>query len=233
MEAIILAGGLGTRLRSVVNDVPKPMALIAGRPFLCWLMERLAMQGYNHLVLATGYMHEKVEAFFHDSYRGIAIDYAQETTPLGTGGAIVNALQYCTDECVTILNGDTLFDIDHQRLCEVFESNGGRLTIATRYVSDAGRYGTVEIDDATHRIVAFHEKNAYSKRGIINGGIYRMHRSLLANYAPGVAFSFEKDILQQLREPFYCYLSDAYFVDIGVPDDYARAETELKAYMPI
>ena len=225
-EAIILAGGFGTRLRTVVSDVPKPMAPVAGRPFLCWLIDRLALQGYSHIVLATGYMHEKVEEYFHNEYNGVRIDYAREMSPLGTGGAIVNALQHCTEECITVLNGDTLFDINHRWLADMADSNGGRLTIVTRRVNDAGRYGAVETD-AAGQITAFREKDPSIGSGYINGGIYRMHRSLLDGYTVGTQFSFEKEVMQPLREPFYAYPSDAYFIDIGVPDDYARAQTEL------
>ena len=227
-EAIILAGGFGTRLRSVVSHVPKPMAPVAGRPFLCWLIDRLALQGYCHIVLATGYLHEKVEEYFHNQYNRVRIDYAREMSPLGTGGAIVNALQHCTEERITVLNGDTLFDIDHRWLAHVAENNSGRLTIVTRRVDHAGRYGAVETD-ATGRITAFREKNPSIGSGYINGGIYRMHRSLLHAYAIGTQFSFEKEVMQPLREPFYAYPSHAYFIDIGVPDDYARAQTELPA----
>lgn len=228
MEAVILAGGFGTRLRHVVSDVPKPMAPVAGRPFLCWLIERLAAQGYSHIVLATGYMHEKVEEFFHDEYDGVRIDYAREMSPLGTGGAIVNALQQCQEESVTVLNGDTLFDIDHRLFIENGAHDDSRLTIVTRRVDDAGRYGAVEVD-AEGRIAAFREKDPSFGSGLINGGIYRLHRSLLESYAVGQQFSFEKEVLQPLKEPFYAWPSDAYFIDIGVPDDYARAQIELPA----
>lgn len=228
MEAVILAGGFGTRLRHVVSDVPKPMAPVAGRPFLCWLTDRLAAQGYGHIVLATGYMHEKVEEFFHNEYNGIRIDYAREMSPLGTGGAIVNALQHCQEECVTVLNGDTLFDIDHRQFIEAAAHNDTRLTIVTRRVNDAGRYGAVEVD-AEGRISAFREKDPSIGSGLINGGIYRLHRSLLEDHALGQQFSFEKEVLQQLKEPFFAWTSEAYFIDIGVPDDYARAQIELPA----
>ena len=228
MEAVILAGGFGTRLRHVVSDVPKPMAPVAGRPFLCWLIERLAAQGYSHIVLATGYMHEKVEEFFHDEYDGVRIDYAREMSPLGTGGAIVNALQHCQEESVTVLNGDTLFDVDHRLFIENGAHDDSRLTIVTRRVDDAGRYGAVEVD-AEGRIAAFREKDPSFGSGLINGGIYRLHRSLLESYAVGQQFSFEKEVLQPLKEPFYAWPSDAYFIDIGVPDDYARAQIELPA----
>lgn len=225
-EAIILAGGFGTRLRSVVSDVPKPMAPVAGRPFLSYLLDDLSRQGYQHVVLATGYLHEKVEEYFGHAYAGLTVDYARETTPLGTGGAIVNGLQYCQEERITILNGDTLFRVDHQLLIDSAANNAGRLTILLRRVPDAGRYGSVETD-ADGRIVSFHEKDASVREGFINAGIYRMHRSLLDDYSLGQQFSFEKEVLQTLSEPFYAYALDGYFIDIGIPEDYRRAQTDL------
>ncbi|MBP5677426.1 MAG: nucleotidyltransferase family protein [Bacteroidales bacterium] len=229
MEAIVLAGGFGTRLRTVVSDMPKPMAPVAGRPFLEYLLDTLKQQGYSHVVLSTGYMHEKIADHFGHEYNGIRLDYAREETPLGTGGAIVNALQHCTSECVTVLNGDTMFRIDHRHFIEQASQNGGRLSIVTRKVDDAGRYGLVESDPSTGRITAFREKDPSIGSGHINGGIYRLHRSLLAPYPLGSTFSFEKEVMQPLGEPFYAYASDGYFIDIVVPEDYARAQTELPA----
>lgn len=228
-EAIVLAGGFGTRLQSVVNDVPKPMAPVAGRPFLTYLLDRLGKQGYTHVVLATGYLHEKVESYFGREYLGIAIDYAREMSPLGTGGAIVNALQYCSEESVTVVNGDTLFDVDHEELIEFASTLRTPLAIVLREVPDSGRYGAVEVA-ADGRITAFKEKDPSVGQGLINGGIYRLQRSLLAGYAVGEPFSFEKEVMQRRYrdERFYAYASGAYFIDIGIPNDYARAQHELQ-----
>lgn len=227
-EAIILAGGFGTRLQSVVSDVPKPMAPVAGRPFLTYLLDRLRKQGYTHIVLATGYLHEKVEEFFGHEYHDVAIDYARELSPLGTGGAIVNALQYCHEETVTVLNGDTLFDIDHERLCRFAEEKATPLAIVLRQVPDAGRYGSVEIDKGG-RITTFKEKNSEAGSGLINGGIYRIQRSLLDGFSLGEKFSFEQELMQQRYrdEHYYAYADGAYFIDIGIPEDYSRAQQEL------
>lgn len=227
-EAVVLAGGFGTRLRSVVSDVPKPMAPVAGRPFLAYLLDCIERQGYGHVVLATGYMHEKVEECFGQRYRGISIDYARETSPLGTGGAMLNALQHCTEERITVLNGDTLFLVDHDELCRLADERTTGLAIAVRRVEDAGRYGSVEVA-ADGRITAFREKDPLTGPGLINGGIYRLHRSIFDGWRCGQTFSFEKEIMQSRyrEEAFYAYASDAYFIDIGIPDDYARAQTEL------
>lgn len=223
-----MAGGFGTRLQSVVSDVPKPMAPVAGQPFLCYLLDRLMRQGYSHVVLATGYLHEKVEAFFGNEYHGVAINYARELSPLGTGGAMVNALQHCSGERITVLNGDTLFDIDHDQLYSFAAAKQSPLAIVLRQVPDSGRYGAVEVD-AEGRIMAFKEKDPAGGQGLINGGIYCIDRTLLDGFSVGQPFSFEKELMQQRYrdERFYAYASEAYFIDIGIPDDYARAQKEL------
>ena len=212
-EAIVLAGGFGTRLKSVVSDVPKPMAPVAGKPFLTYLLDRLKRQGYGHVILATGYLHEKVEEYFGREYHGISIDYARELSPLGTGGAMVNALQHCSEKYITVLNGDTLFDINHERLCHFADEKKTSLSIVLRQVPDAGRYGSVETDN----------------EGLINGGIYRVSRNLFDGYTVGEQFSFEKELMQQhyRNERYYAYADGAYFIDIGIPEDYARAQKEL------
>ncbi len=229
-EAIVLAGGFGTRLRSVVSDVPKPMAPVAGRPFLCYLLDRLARQGFSHVVLSTGYLHEKVEAFFRNAYQGMAIDYARETTPLGTGGAMVNALRFCSAPRVMVLNGDTLFDVDYTRLLRFAESKRTRLALVLREVPDAGRYGSVVVDPQG-QVSLFREKDDSASRGLINGGIYCVERSLFDGHALGEPFSFEKELMQRRyqSEPFYAYADGSYFIDIGIPDDYERAQHELPA----
>ncbi len=229
-EAIVLAGGFGTRLRDVVSDVPKPLAPVAGRPFLEYVLERLASQDYSHIVLATGYMHDKVADCLGQSFGGMSVDYAQETTPLGTGGAILNALQLCSGDNVTVLNGDTLFLADLHRLQTIAAERHTPLAIALRHVPDAARYGAVDIDE-TGRITRFCEKSTTDAGtdGLINGGIYQLQRSLLAGHTVGETFSFEKDVMQRLYTDidFYGMPSDAYFIDIGIPQDYTRAQTEL------
>ncbi|MBO4588559.1 MAG: nucleotidyltransferase family protein [Bacteroidales bacterium] len=228
LEAIVLAGGFGTRLRSVVSDVPKPMAPVAGRPFLCHLLDALKKEGYSHVVLATGYLHEKVEDYFGNEYNGLKIDYAVEHEPLGTGGAIVNGLQHCESDKVTVLNGDTLFLIDHQSLISVCNEKETPLTIALRHVEDSGRYGSVETDE-DGRITAFVEKNDKGEAGYINGGIYRLDRHLLDSFPLGQQFSFEKEVLQKEYRvrPFYGVRFQSYFIDIGIPEDYEKANYEF------
>lgn len=227
-EAIILAGGFGTRLRHVVSDVPKPMAPIKGRPFLEILIDYLASFGYNRIILSTGYLHEKVENHFGNRYKDIEIGYARETTPLGTGGGILNALQQCQTDTVTVLNGDTMFKVDYAQLEEFHSQHQSPLSVILRQVEDTSRYGSVSID-SSNRISSFAEKADSKGKGWINGGIYRIEKRLFEGFALGEAFSFEKDIMQSRYQgqPFYAFPSSAYFIDIGVPEDYARAQEEL------
>ncbi|MBQ9418498.1 MAG: nucleotidyltransferase family protein [Bacteroidales bacterium] len=227
-EAIVLAGGFGTRLRPAVEGVPKPMAPVGGRPFLGYLLDELLRGGYRHVVLATGYLHEQVEAYFGCAYHSLKIDYAVEHTPLGTGGAMRNALEHCCEDAITVLNGDTLFRIDHSRLIAFAEQHDTPLALVLRRVEDAGRYGAVECN-AEGRVVAFREKSATAGSSLINGGIYRLRRSLLEGYSLGQAFSFETDLMQRqyASQPFFAYAESGYFIDIGVPADYARAQHEL------
>ena len=229
MECIILAGGFGTRLRSVVSDVPKPMAPIGDRPFLELLMDYLMDYGCTHFVLSTGYMHEKISSHFGGTYRSVPVSYAVETEPLGTGGGIRNAMQYCREENVVVLNGDTLFRIDYDDLQRFFHAHPTRLAVVLRQVDDTARYGSVSTD-CSDRIIRFTEKNATGGVGTINGGIYMMNRTLLDSYTIGEPFSFEKDIMQRLfrEEAFYAYTSGAYFIDIGVPEDYQRLVEEVR-----
>jgi D-glycero-alpha-D-manno-heptose 1-phosphate guanylyltransferase len=229
MEAIILAGGFGTRLRSVVSDVPKPMAPIGGRPFLELLLDHLIPFGFSHIVLSTGYMHETIETHFGNSYRGVRLSYAIETEPLGTGGGMRNAIEKCDGDEIVVLNGDTLFKVNYDDLVHFFHSRPTRLAAILRQVADTSRYGSVSTD-CSDRICRFTEKASSHGPGTINGGIYMLHRSLLEEHALGDAFSFEKEILQSryVDEPFYAYTSGAYFIDIGVPEDYLKLNNDIK-----
>ena len=229
VEAIVLAGGFGTRLRSVVSDVPKPMAPINGRPFLELLLDYLASFGFDHVVLSTGYMHEKIESHFGDRYHDIRLSHAVETDPLGTGGGMRNALSLCQEDDIVVLNGDTLFRIDYNGLSAFYHSHPTRLAVVLRQVQDTARYGSVSTD-CCDRIARFTEKAAAGGFGTINGGIYMLNRSLLEEYPLGLNFSFEKEILQKryLQEPFFAYVSGAYFIDIGIPDDYQRLQNDMR-----
>ena len=205
--AVVLAGGFGTRLQSVVADVPKPMAPVAGRPFLEVLLDTLADAGVGRVVLAVGYKREVIERHFEAAYRGMTIEYSVESAPLGTGGALRQALDLTGVARALVLNGDTWCPVDLQALI------------------DTGRFGAVELD-ADGRVRAFHEKRAGGGPGRINAGVYVVERSLLS-YAPSTCnFSFETDVMQRQvgHVPVFGHVTDAPFIDIGIPSEFARAQ---------
>lgn len=225
MEAIIIAGGFGSRLRHVVPDVPKPMAPIGGTPFLQYIITDLSMKGIKHVVMAVGYKKQIIIDYFGHCNSGITIDYSIEDKPLLTGGAIKKAIKMCKEETVFAINGDTYFDVDLNDMIKKHKKDEAALSLAIKYTENVKRYGCVLVGN--DRVTGFKEKGTYES-GFINGGIYCMHRSLLDGVAE-VAFSFEKDYLEKEynNEIIKPYISDGYFIDIGVPEDYYRAQAEL------
>ena len=208
------------------------MAPVYGRPFLCYLLDRLVDAGVSRVILATGYKHECIETYFGTQYRGIEIVYSNEDTPLFTGGAIRQAaLQIQSDELV-VLNGDTLFDIDLQKLYDFHVQRQANLSIALRQVNDTSRYGSVTCTNG--HIVAFHEKTESQGAGDINGGIYAINRTWLMSQPLPTKFSFEKELMQPMagQAGFYGLRFKDYFIDIGVPEDYYRAQEEFKSLFP-
>ena len=228
MHAIVLAGGFGTRLQGVVKDLPKPMAPVNGRPFLTYILDYLIDYGYQKVVLSVGYLHEKIEDYFGGSYKSLSIDYAVENEPLGTGGAIAYSLSKCSSDDVLVLNGDTLFRVDLAAFEAFHRTKGGLFSMVLRQMPDVSRYGSV-LTDGNDRITLFAEKNASSGQGFINGGIYLINKQLLQKHPQPHKFSFEKDLMEKIyqSEPIFGYKSDAYLIDIGIPDDYARAQREM------
>ena len=231
-EAVILAGGFGTRLSHVLGNAPKPMAPVYGKPFLCYVLDRLADAGVERVIMATGYKHEFVASYFGTRYRRLEIVYSQETEPLFTGGAILQAARKTTGESFIVINGDTLFDIDLPAFEQFHQEHGFPVSIALRRVEDTGRYGAVETDGT--RILSFREKESSSGVGVINGGIYAIRREWLLKQELPKKFSFEKELLQPLApEGILTGMAfESYFIDIGVPDDYYRAQKEFSALFP-
>lgn len=227
MEAIILAGGMGTRLKSVVKDIPKPMAPVRQNPFLEYILNDLMHQGIRRVILSTGYKHEVVEAYFGTEYRGIEIKYSVEDEPLGTGGAIRKALKQTTRPEVFVLNGDTLFRVDLPAMSAFHREQRADLTLALKPMRDCSRYGRVETEDI--RVTRFKEKMAGAP-GLINGGVYLMSQRLFAQLEQlPERFSFEQEFLEAHYQDYnvMAYRTDAYFIDIGIPEDFERAQQEL------
>ncbi len=220
-----MAGGLGTRLRQVVPDLPKPMAPVAGRPFLEILLSMLAQKGFNRVVLSLGYMSEKIIAHFGDNYRGMQLVHEVELQALGTGGAIRAALARCEADHVFIFNGDTYLDLEVAALERLWQA-GRHPLIVVRQVPDTARFGKVEMCDG--RINAFLEKGRAGP-GLINAGCYVLPKTALDGFALGQAFSLETEFfikhLQKIR--IDGFVTHGRFIDIGVPDDYALAQTAL------
>lgn len=228
-EAIILAGGFGTRLKHVVSDMPKPMAEINGKPFMFFLLRKLAKINIQHIILSTGFLHEKIEAYFGHSFENMHITYSQELEPLGTGGAMRLALNNTDTDNVLVLNGDTLFDIDFEYFDFFYRKKETVLAIALRAEKDVSRYGSIKIDE-NKKIIDFVEKSATTGEGFINGGIYLLKKELFNHDDFPFFFSFEKEILekQYFYKEFFGMPFDSYFIDIGIPEHYVRAQIELK-----
>jgi len=228
MQAIILAGGFGSRLRASVSDVPKPMAPILQKPFLAYLLDYLSSQGIKEVLLVVHYLREKIQTYFQNKYGNMYINFVIEKEPLGTGGAILNALSYVKDlsKSILVLNGDTFLKLNYKTMLQEHEQNNALLTIALRYVSDASRYGNAIVQN--NHMIGFKENGGIGP-GLINAGVYLIHPQLFSAYQLPKHFSFEKDFIRpfcSMIKP-HVFLTDDYFIDIGLPQDYAQALKEL------
>lgn len=232
-EAVILCGGKGTRLKSVVVDLPKPLAPIGGKPFLSILMKYLCGQGMKRIILATGYMHEAMESTYGKAFSGMEIAYSRELTTLGTGGAVAMALRKAESENVLVLNGDSIIKFSlaetAKRYFEIkndFPDIPFPTLLTLKRMENVDRYGAVAFEDG--RIKAFEEK-AFRKRCFINAGVYILNKETFRDRAVGEVFSFEKDFLERevKKGSLFGIESDGFFIDIGVPEDYALARDVL------
>lgn len=223
MQAIVLAGGLGTRLRGVVPDLPKPMATVAGRPFLAWVLDRLVAAGAKRVVLACGYRNEVIRRHFGAAYRRLPLVYSVEAQPLGTGGAIRLGAEHIDRWPVLVLNGDTFLEADYAAMLGAHHAAAAQMTIAVTPVADAGRYGSLTIENG--RVTGFLEKGRPGP-GVINGGSYLLASEAVARIPAGESLSFEQQLLvphiTELRP--VAFMTRGLFIDIGVPADYARAQ---------
>lgn len=230
-DAVVLAGGLGTRLQGVGWDGPKPMAPVCGRPFLEYVLDHLAASGTRRVILSVCHKKEQIRAHFDATYAGLELEYSVEQIPLGTGGAIARACRMVRTDYALVLNGDTLFRVDLGDFVTRTVNGGLALAIALKPLADAGRYGAVEL--SAGRVVGFREKGA-SRPGLINGGIYILGPEARSFFPAREVFSFEKDVLEPAARTGQIagYVSDAYFIDIGVPEDYRRAQEDLRSACP-
>ena len=227
MEAIILAGGFGTRLSQVVQNLPKAMAPIRGRPFLELLLQRLESSGFERIILSVGYLHQLIQQHFGSRFGSMELEYVIEQSPLGTGGAVRLALMHAVASQVFVLNGDTMVSLDYRAMYEGYSTAKARLAIAVCEMDDTSRYGRVLVDGDI--VSGFLEKQPCSGPGLINAGVYVLDRYLFNQQATGEVFSFERDYLTPMVASLrpYAFRTQRGFIDIGVPEDYVRAQSEL------
>jgi D-glycero-alpha-D-manno-heptose 1-phosphate guanylyltransferase len=225
LEAIILAGGFGTRLRQIVPDLPKPMAPVSGRPFLEILLSSLLNKGFSRIVVSLGFMAEKIINHFGNNFRGVEIVYVVEGKPLGTGGAIRLSLESCRQENIFVFNGDTYLNLEIEQIEKQWQKHQSSIIVG-RMVEDTARYGRLIVQN--QKIVAFTEKGATGS-GLINAGCYLIKKNELKTFPLQTAFSFETEYLAKkvLQTPFDLFVTEGVFIDIGIPEDYAKAQILL------
>ena len=226
MEAIVLAGGFGTRLASKLDGIPKAMAPVSGKPFLEILLSRLAHAGCTRALLSVGHLHQVIQNHFGASFNGLQLDYVIETAPLGTGGAIRKALSEATEENVLALNGDTILDMDYAAMLRFHQAEGQAMTMAITHQANIARYGGVLVE--ANRVVGYEEKGR-SGPGWINAGVYALPRTMQWPSALPERFSFEVDFLvkETARIAPAAFIVEGFFLDIGIPEDLDRAQREL------
>ena len=200
MEAIILAGGLGTRLRSMVSDVPKPMAPVAGKPFLYYLVNYIIKQGVTHIVFSVGYKGNIIADYFKENPCGVEVSIAFEEEPLGTGGAIVNGLRECRCDEVLILNGDTFLALDYFAFKDNHKKSGAAMSMALRYLEQNDRYGQAILEN--DNIIGF-DSSGKNREGWVNAGIYLIDRNLMRGFELPEKFSFEQDFIEKNIQKIY------------------------------
>lgn len=233
MKALVLCGGLGTRLRSVISDLPKPMAPINGKPFLDYVLGWLKSNGIENVILLTGYKGEYIEENVKKNDFGLNVECSKEAEPLGTAGAIKYASKnHELGENFLLINGDTYFDVELKSMIDFHTAKNSVATIALRVTDNTSRYGTVSVDD-NYKITEFVEKNDSKDPGFMNGGIYILNKRILDIIPEGKPTSIEKDIFPKLVEngSVYGYPDGGHFIDIGVPEDYERAQTLLPVWV--
>lgn len=226
MQAIILAGGLGTRLKSLVPDLPKPMAPIGNKPFLAYLLDYLSLQGMQEIILSVGYKHDVIQAYFGDSYANMIIKYSIEDKPLGTGGAIKQALTQIESDLTFILNGDSFLQADYRAFLKQQQQSNANFTLALKHVADVARYGAVNVKDK--QVISFFEKGKTGP-GLISTGVYLCSKAFFNSFDLPEVFSIESDFLYHYIDSIKAeaFIVDDYFIDIGIPEDYMKAQNTI------
>lgn len=228
MEAIILAGGFGTRLQSVVKDVPKPMAEVNDQPFLKYILDFVIKNNITKVVLAVSYKYEIITDYFANHYKDLEIEYSIEKDALGTGGAIRQALDKVNGDKVFVLNGDTFFNIEFANMLQIHNQCKSDITIALKEMTNFDRYGSVKINNS-HQVISFEEK-MFIEKGYINGGIYLLNKTVFDQFQLNQNFSFESFLEKNVLDLNISASieADSYFIDIGIPEDYKKANKDFK-----
>ena len=231
-EAIILAGGLGTRLQPAIPGLPKCLAPVGGIPFLEYVLTHFQNEGIEKFIFATGYKSEMIEDYLQNRSQQVNYILSNESAPLGTGGAIRLAAGKVANTNALIINGDTLFAVDVGQLVNIHLKYEADCTLTLKPMKNFDRYGVVEVG-ADHSIKSFKEKQFYNT-GLINGGVYALNVQHFLNENLPEMFSFEKDYLEKKislqlygERKIFSVIQDKYFIDIGIPEDYERAQGEL------
>jgi D-glycero-alpha-D-manno-heptose 1-phosphate guanylyltransferase len=229
MEVIILAGGMGTRLQSVIQDVPKPMAPIQNKPFLHYILTWLEKNNVTRAIISIGYKAEIIKKEFGNRFNSIDLIYSFEESPLGTGGAIALAMTKIKEDKIFIINGDSFFKVSLNKFMTFHCSGNFDFSVALKPVKKTDRYGTVEID-LNNKIVNFKEKTNIGE-GLINGGVYILNSPIAKSFPSSAKFSFEEGFMAAMLKKlsFGGMIQNSYFIDIGIPEDYIRAQIELPA----
>ncbi len=228
-EAIVLAGGLGTRLKGVISDIPKPMAPVYNQPFLKYIFDYLIEQGIERVILSVGYKYEVIKRFFGERYLSLELIYSVEKTPLGTGGGMRLAIDYLKLDYVFIINGDTFFDVNLKDMERFSVLNNSDLCLALKPMKEFDRYGSVVL--GADKILSFKEKQ-WVEEGLINGGVYHVRSNFFDGFSSGEKFSFEQDLMEKQvgKKNISGFISDTYFIDIGIPEDYKQANIDFKNF---
>ncbi|MCK4997939.1 MAG: nucleotidyltransferase family protein [Anaerohalosphaera sp.] len=224
ITAVILVGGLGTRLRSVVSDRPKVLAEVCGRAFLSYLLDQIETAGIRRAVLCSGYMADMIKDTFGTSYGRLELCYSIEATPLGTGGALRFAEPFLGSDAVLVLNGDSYIDVDLNKFIDWYFEKKMQVGLLLTKVDDTSRYGRVCIDQQGH-IVDFKEKGELAEPGLINAGIYLIERPIIDLIPENKTFSLEKELFASIDSTkIFGFYTEGKFIDIGTPQSYASAE---------
>jgi len=223
MEAIILAGGRGKRLANLTTHTPKPMLSVAGKPFLVHILYTLRTRGITEVIISVGYLRESIMRQLKNNYGGMTIAYAEEKSPLGTGGGLFNALPLCKKNDVLVLNGDSFSDINYFDMMSKHKNSSSRMTIGIKHVPDTSRYGRVNIKSG---MISMFEEKGVGGPGFINVGVYIVQREYLLSMETPAVFSLERDFLISKLDELKprAYKVNGYFIDIGIPESYKLAQ---------